>query len=159
MLGKTNNETVEAEITVIMLLQRARVAESRVKNRLSNGPLRAQSKAYFTPSILRRVGIRQLPGICRYPAKRTAVVAVNQGGTADKVYLFVLDRFYHSVKGVFCYGDEENGHRACTNGHLTTANQSEIRKAYLVSESSFGRSQRSFLFYLRRCCYELSTQL
>ena len=26
-----------------MLLQRARVAESRVKNRLSNGPLRAQS--------------------------------------------------------------------------------------------------------------------
>ena len=34
---------------------------------------------------------------------------------------------------VFCYGDEENGHRACTSEHLTTANQSEIRKAYLVS--------------------------
>ena len=33
----------------------------------------------------------------------------------------------------FCDGDEENGHCACTNGHLTTANQSEIRKAYLVS--------------------------
>ena len=33
----------------------------------------------------------------------------------------------------FCYGDEENGHCACTSGHLTTANQSEIRKAYLVS--------------------------
>ena len=31
------------EIKVVMLLQRARVAESRVKNRLSNGPLRAQS--------------------------------------------------------------------------------------------------------------------
>ena len=31
------------------------------------------------------------------------------------------------------YGDEENGHRACTNGHLTTADQSEIRKAYLAS--------------------------
>ncbi len=27
----------------MMLLQRARVAESRVKNKLSNGPLRAQS--------------------------------------------------------------------------------------------------------------------
>ena len=36
-------KTVEAEIKVIMLSQRARVAESRVKNRLSNGPLRAQS--------------------------------------------------------------------------------------------------------------------
>ena len=33
----------------------------------------------------------------------------------------------------FCHGDEENGHRACTNGHLTTADQSEIRKAYLAS--------------------------
>ena len=33
----------------------------------------------------------------------------------------------------FCYGDEENGHRARTYGHLTTADQSEIRKAYLVS--------------------------
>ena len=32
-----------------------------------------------------------------------------------------------------CHGDEENGHRACTNGHLTTADQSEIRKAYLAS--------------------------
>ena len=35
--------------------------------------------------------------------------------------------------GIFCYGDKENGHRACTNEHLTTANQSEIRKAHLVS--------------------------
>ena len=37
----------------------------------------------------------------------------------------------------FCYGDEENGHRACTKGYLTTANQSEIRKAYLVSANCF----------------------
>ena len=35
------DQTVEAEITVIMLPQRARVAESRVKHRLSNGPRRA----------------------------------------------------------------------------------------------------------------------
>ena len=34
-------------------------------------------------SILQRGGIRQLPGICWYPDKRTAQ-AVNQGGTADK---------------------------------------------------------------------------
>ena len=56
-------------------------------------------------SILQRVGIRQLSGICWYPAKRTGH-AVNQGGTADSVvlylYLFVLDRVYISVKGVFC---------------------------------------------------------
>ena len=36
-------------------------------------------------------------------------------------------------RAVFCYGDEENGHRACTSGHLPTANQSEMRKAYRVS--------------------------
>ncbi|MCI5872495.1 MAG: hypothetical protein PUJ55_01120 [Clostridiales bacterium] len=40
---------------------------------------------------------------------------------------------YVSHNPSFCYGDEENGHRACTSEHLTTANQSEIRKAYLVS--------------------------
>ena len=33
-------------------------------------------------SILQRGGIRQLPGICWYPDKRT-VRTVNQGGTAD----------------------------------------------------------------------------
>ena len=33
----------------------------------------------------------------------------------------------------FCHSDEENGHHACMNGHLTTADQSEIRKANLVS--------------------------
>ena len=42
------------------------------------------------PSKLRRVGMRQLPGICRYPAECT--VFVNQGGIADKEALFVLDR-------------------------------------------------------------------
>ena len=34
-------------------------------------------------SKLRRVGIRQLPGVCWYSVKCTAVMAVNQGGTAD----------------------------------------------------------------------------
>ena len=34
---------------------------------------------------------------------------------------------------VFCYSDEENGRCICASGDLTTANQSEIRKAYLVS--------------------------
>lgn len=60
-------------------------------------------------SILRRVDIRQLSGICRYPAKCAAIVAVNQGGTAGKVYLFVLDRVYYSVRGVFLYPKSSDG--------------------------------------------------
>ena len=81
----------------MMPSQRARGAESRVRNKLSNGPLRVQSKAREepVPSILQRVGIRQLPGICWYPAKQT-----NQGGTAD--HIFALDRRLLSVKG-FCF--------------------------------------------------------
>ena len=51
-------------------------------------------------SILRREGIRQLSGICWYPAKGTAF-AVNQGGTADKGNLFVLDGSNGSVKDFF----------------------------------------------------------
>ena len=38
-----------------------------------------------------------------------------------------------SVLSVFCYGDEENARIYAM--HLTTANQSEIRRAYLVSVS------------------------
>ena len=36
-------QTVEAEITAIKTTQRARGAESQVRNKLSNGPLRVQS--------------------------------------------------------------------------------------------------------------------
>ncbi len=52
----TNNlilQTVEAEITAMMPLQRACGAESQAGNKLSNGPLRAQSNE-FVQSILRR---------------------------------------------------------------------------------------------------------
>lgn len=43
----------------MMPLQRACEAESQVRNKLSNGPWRAQSKVYhLTLSILRREGIR-----------------------------------------------------------------------------------------------------
>lgn len=70
----------------MMPLQRVRKAESRMRNKLSNGPLRVQSNGIFSQSILQRVGIRQLPGICWYPAKRTGYT-VNQGGTAGRVIL------------------------------------------------------------------------
>ena len=86
-----------------MPLQRTCDAENQVRNKLSNGPRRAQSNG--TSGVFCDVeGRRYLPGICWYPAKRTGR-AVNQGGTADSVvlylYLFVLDRVYISVKDVF----------------------------------------------------------
>ena len=84
----------------MMPLQRARGAEMRVRNKLSNGPLRVQSNG-LSQSILQRVGIRQLPGICWYPDKGT-VQTVKQGGTADKVYRKVC---YSSLMEVgFCRG-------------------------------------------------------
>ncbi|MBE6598764.1 MAG: hypothetical protein E7638_04920 [Ruminococcaceae bacterium] len=64
---------------MIMLPQRARGAVNRVKNRSSNGPRRVQeteirvSGRVFQSALrrsphLQRVGIRQLSGICWYPA-------------------------------------------------------------------------------------------
>ena len=44
---KKYSETVEAEITAMMPLQRACGAESQVRNKLSNGPLRAQSNVIY----------------------------------------------------------------------------------------------------------------
>ena len=41
-------QTVEAEITAIMPLQRTCDAEKQVRNKLSNGPLRAQSNVILT---------------------------------------------------------------------------------------------------------------
>ena len=70
----------------MMPLQRACDAESQVRNKLSNGPLRAQSNG-FSQSILRR---------CRQAYKCRGYVGilpsawgkpVNQGGTADSVYV------------------------------------------------------------------------
>ena len=83
-----------------MLPQRARGAESRVKHRSSNGPLRVQSNArHAAQSILQREGIRQLPGVCWYPAECAAGGPdANQGGNADKRSLFVLGR------SSFCQG-------------------------------------------------------
>ena len=82
----------------MMPLQRACDAENQARNKLSNGPLRAQSNDY--PKVFCDVvGRRHLPGICWYPAS-AQVTAVNQGGTADKcIYIYsVLDR------GIFLSG-------------------------------------------------------
>ena len=45
ILNNLINQTVEAEITATMPSQRARGAESRVRNKLSNGPRRVHAKA------------------------------------------------------------------------------------------------------------------
>ena len=55
------------------------------------------------------------------------------------------------ICGSFCHGDEENGHRACTNGHLTTTDQSEIRKAYLVSVAKHMKKWSGEPFLSFRC--------
>ena len=72
----------------MMPLQRACDAESQVRNKLSNGPLRAQSNVIFTEySATLQAGVI-LPGICWYPAKCTVIPWI-QGGTADCVVLFI----------------------------------------------------------------------
>ena len=61
------------------------------------------------------------------------LVAPGDGVCGPKCQPLSQIQRHRSCGGAFCYGNEENGHHACMNGHLTTANQSEIRKAYLVS--------------------------
>ena len=54
----------------MMPLQRACGAENQVRNKLSNGPWRVQSKVYvMCTEYSATCGIRQLPGICWYPEK------------------------------------------------------------------------------------------
>ena len=68
----------------MMPLQRACDAENQARNKLSNGPLRAQSNVIIT----KYSATLQADVICRiywYPAKCTGQ-AVNQGGTADKCF-------------------------------------------------------------------------
>ena len=69
--------------------QRARGAESRVGNKLSNGPPRAQSKAKAEYSATRRHA--SVAGDMLVSRKVHGSTAVNQGGTADRL-LFALDR-------------------------------------------------------------------
>ena len=54
----------------MMPVQRTRGAESRGRNKSSNGPLRAQSNVGGHRVFCDVAGRRHLPGICWYPAKR-----------------------------------------------------------------------------------------
>ncbi len=104
-------ETDEAEITAMMPLQRVRGAESRMRNKLSNGPLRAQSNeaAASEYSATPEAGVN-----CRgYDSIPLSVRGtVNQGGTADSERLFVLGRV-GLCQGLFFAASNEPGGQAC----------------------------------------------
>ena len=74
----------------MMPLQRARGAESRVRNKLPNGPLRAQSKAFAEYSAT--CGHTSVAGDMLVSRRGHGVIAVNQGGTADCLYSPLRDR-------------------------------------------------------------------
>ena len=66
----------------------------------TEGAVKEDTQNFKTSSILRREGIRQLPGICWYPVRAQAIV--KQGGTAV-IEFTVLD--YHNScdsQGLFC---------------------------------------------------------
>ena len=50
----------------------------------TEGAVKEDTQNFKTSSILRREGIRQLPGICWYPVRAQEIV--KQGGTAGNVY-------------------------------------------------------------------------
>ena len=50
----------------------------------TEGAVKEDTRKSKTSSILRREGIRQLPGICWYPVRAQEIV--KQGGTAGNVY-------------------------------------------------------------------------
>ena len=52
----------------------------------TEGAVKEDTQNFKISSILRREGIRQLPGICWYPAKCIGS-PMNQGGTADKIFI------------------------------------------------------------------------
>ena len=69
-----------------MHLQRDRMLRkvgTQVVKWTTEGAVKEDTRKSKTSSILRREGIRQLPGICWYPVRAQAVV--KQGGTAGNV--------------------------------------------------------------------------
>ena len=78
-----HHQTVDAEIKAAMPPQRVREAESRVGNKPSNGPLRAQGNP-GGESILRRGAYVSCRGYAGIP-QRARIHSVKQGGTAETV--------------------------------------------------------------------------
>ena len=68
----------------MMPLQRVRVAESRMRNKLANGPLRVQSNGCF-PEYSATCGHTSVAGDMLVSYRAHGSVPVNQGGTAEKI--------------------------------------------------------------------------
>ena len=84
----------------MMPLQRACAAGNQVRNKLSNGPLRVQSNVIYHKvfcNVLAYVSCRGYVGILQRAQRQ----AVNQGGTADKLYSSLIDRI--GLSRTFCY--------------------------------------------------------
>ncbi len=82
----------------MMLPQRVRVAESRAKNKSSNGPLRVQSNAKAKYSATR--GHASVAGDMSV-SRKVHGFTVNQGGTTDNVYSSLTENI--SVKDFIFY--------------------------------------------------------
>ena len=81
----------------MMLPQRVRVAESRAKNKSSNGPLRVQSNAIFA-KYSATCGHTSVAGGMSVSRKGHGFT-VNQGGTTDNVYSSLTENI--SVKDFY----------------------------------------------------------
>ena len=87
----------------MMPLQRACDAENQVRNKLSNGPRRAQSNGTIQ-SILRRWAYVNCRGYVSIPQSARNF---REFKVAPRIKEFVLDRIYHSVKDfLFCKEDK-----------------------------------------------------
>ena len=84
----------------MMPLQRARGAESRARNKLSNGPLRAQSKTSVKYSAT--CGHTSVAG-GMLVSRQAHGCSGREPGWHRGLYRFVLGRKYISVKDVFIY--------------------------------------------------------
>ena len=65
----------------------------------TEGAVKEDTQNFKTSSILRREGIRQLPGICWYPVRAQEIV--KQGGTAGNVDDSSLTDFTRDLSGTF----------------------------------------------------------
>ncbi len=89
----------------MMLLQRACVAESQVKNKSANGPLRAQSNVPFRTEYSATYRHTLVVGDVSASHRAHGLYTVNQGGTTDNVYSSLTDNA--SVKD-FLFAAEKN---------------------------------------------------
>ena len=78
-------KTVEAEIKAAMPPQRVREAESRVGNKPSNGPLRAQGKSRDRGEYSATCGHTSVAGDMQV-SRKGGITAAKQGGTAEKFF-------------------------------------------------------------------------